>query len=112
MATTGSNSNEWMEIAFELANEALVAGEVPVGCVLVFGNKIIGKGRNEVNEVKNATRHAEMVAIEEAYKWCENNQVRPSVAFSNSQLLVTVEPCIMCSMALRYLRILLYMKIT
>ena len=48
-----------------------------------------------------------MIAIERAYKWCEENQADPNLVFSNSQLLVTVEPCIMCTMALRYLHILI-----
>lgn len=49
-----------------------------------------------------------MIAIERAYKWCEENQADPDKVFSASQLLVTVEPCIMCAMALRYLHILMH----
>ena len=54
---------KWMEIAFLLAEEALLAEEVPIGCVFVKEGSIIAKGRNRVNETKNATHHAEKVAI-------------------------------------------------
>lgn len=55
----------WMSAALQLAREALDAGEVPVGCVFVQDGKIIARGRNRVNESKNATRHAEMVAVDD-----------------------------------------------
>lgn len=51
---------QFMEVAFTYAREALVAGEVPIGCVFVFNSEIIGGGRNIVNDTKNATRHAEL----------------------------------------------------
>uniref|UniRef100_A0A8C2JBA7 CMP/dCMP-type deaminase domain-containing protein n=1 Tax=Cyprinus carpio TaxID=7962 RepID=A0A8C2JBA7_CYPCA len=75
-----------MSKAFDVALEALENGEVPVGCLMVYNNEIIGKGRNEVNETKNATRHAEMVALDQVLDWC-------------------LEPCIMCAAALRLLHI-------
>jgi len=56
-----------MERAFELAEEALTAGEVPVGCVLHSATLgVVGEGRNEVNATRNATRHAELVAVDRA----------------------------------------------
>jgi len=56
---------KWMLLAMELAREALAAGEVPVGCVFVHQSTVVGRGRNRVNESRNATRHAEMVAIDD-----------------------------------------------
>eukprot|EP00124_Ichthyophonus_hoferi_P004444 Ihof_evm4s489 gene=Ihof_evmTU4s489 len=50
--------------AFEVAKEALRAMEVPVGCVIVREGEVLATGRNETNETKNATRHAEFVAID------------------------------------------------
>ncbi|PWA28315.1 hypothetical protein CCH79_00019031 [Gambusia affinis] len=44
---------KWMSRAFEMAREALQGGEVPVGCLLVHRQEVVGKGRNEVNETKN-----------------------------------------------------------
>ena len=56
-----------MERAFELAEEALTAGEVTVGCVLHSAPPgVVGEGRNEVNATRNATRHAELVAVDRA----------------------------------------------
>ncbi|CAK8692278.1 unnamed protein product [Clavelina lepadiformis] len=58
---------KWMEKCFEYAEDALQQGEVPVGCIIVYKNEeIIGKGKNQVNKTKNATRHAEMVAVDDA----------------------------------------------
>jgi len=70
--TTTNESSEhfiWMRAALDLANEALEAGEVPVGCVFVYDSKIVARGRNRVNETRNATRHAEMVAADDLRKW-------------------------------------------
>lgn len=77
---------KWIEHAFVMAEEALLAEEVPVGCVFVKEGSIIARGRNRVNETKNATHHAEIVAI---------NQLRRSISFSckvcsNYQLSVQI----------------------
>uniref|UniRef100_A0A8C3RQE2 CMP/dCMP-type deaminase domain-containing protein n=1 Tax=Chelydra serpentina TaxID=8475 RepID=A0A8C3RQE2_CHESE len=79
------------------AREALENGEVPVGCLMVYNNEILGKGRNEVNETKNATRHAEMVAIDQVLDWCHQHGKDPAEVFAQTVLYVTVEPCIMCA---------------
>ncbi|KAM3932298.1 tRNA-specific adenosine deaminase 2 [Leptodactylus fuscus] len=95
----------WMERAFQMAQDALDNGEVPVGCLMVHNKQIVGQGRNEVNETKNATRHAEMVAIDQVLDWCKRNDKNSVQVFENTVLYVTVEPCIMCAAALRLLRI-------
>ena len=91
----------WMEETFQMATDALKNGEVPVGCLLVYEDRKIASGRNEVNETKNATRHAEIVAIDEVVGWCEAEGFDTSRVFEKSTLFVTVEPCIMCAAALR-----------
>ncbi|XP_073527480.1 tRNA-specific adenosine deaminase 2 isoform X2 [Phyllobates terribilis] len=95
----------WMDQAFHMAQDALDNGEVPVGCLMIHDNQIVGQGRNEVNETKNATRHAEMVAIDQVLAWCKKNGKNSVEVFENTILYVTVEPCIMCAGALRLLRI-------
>lgn len=114
-----------MERAFELAREALEVGEVPVGCVLhlpgklqqlymlflhicfnpfsYIGHGIIGEGRNRVNETKNATRHAEVEAIDEALMWINDNLqgANSSEIFAETEVWVNVEPCIQCASALQ-----------
>ncbi|KAJ8396160.1 hypothetical protein AAFF_G00020270 [Aldrovandia affinis] len=95
----------WMQKAFDMAKEALANGEVPVGCLMVYNNEVLGRGRNEVNETKNATRHAEMVALDQVLGWCCQENRDPKEVFERTVLYVTVEPCIMCAGALRLLNI-------
>nr|XP_006012135.1 PREDICTED: tRNA-specific adenosine deaminase 2 isoform X2 [Latimeria chalumnae] len=98
-----AGEHKWMQRAFEMAKEALQNGEVPVGCLMVYNDEILGQGRNEVNETKNATRHAEMVAIDQVLEWCHQNGRDHAGVFQRTVLYVTVEPCIMCASALRLL---------
>ncbi|XP_041661787.1 tRNA-specific adenosine deaminase 2 [Cheilinus undulatus] len=95
----------WMSRAFDMAKDALENGEVPVGCLLVYNDNIIGEGRNEVNETKNATRHAEMVALDQLLDWCRHRNQDVSAVSRRTALYVTVEPCIMCAAALRLFNI-------
>ncbi|KAA1106075.1 tRNA(adenine34) deaminase, variant 3 [Puccinia graminis f. sp. tritici] len=92
-----------MDQAIEMANEALVANEIPVGCVLVSKttDKVLSKGRNRTNETKNACLHAEFDAIGGLHS------VTPAdkIDWNDVKLYVTVEPCLMCSSALRQIGI-------
>ncbi|KAE9401541.1 cytidine deaminase-like protein [Gymnopus androsaceus JB14] len=95
----------WMQQAMTMAEEALAAAEVPVGCVFVRDGKIIAKARNRTNQLRNATRHAELEAIDEILS---DKTLTPNVVkypLSTTTLYVTVEPCIMCASALRQLGI-------
>ena len=90
---------DYMKEALTLANEAAQAGEVPVGCVIVRGGEIIGRGRNR-REEKNATAsHAEMEAIAQA------NAALGSWRLEDCELYVTLEPCPMCAGAIINARI-------
>ncbi|KAH9525428.1 tRNA-specific adenosine deaminase 2 [Bulinus truncatus] len=91
----------WMYKALEIAEKSLLAQEVPVGCIIVYKDQIIADGGNEVNETKNATRHAEIIAIEKVREICRKDGLGEKDVFSSSALYVTVEPCIMCAAALR-----------
>lgn len=91
----------WMEKAFQCAENALANSEVPVGCILVYEDAVLATGRNEVNETKNATRHAEIVAIDRVLEWCSKSDKDWQEVFKKCTLYVTVEPCIMCTGALR-----------
>ena len=57
---------EYMMQALELARQALDTGDVPVGCVVVQGDQVVGRGRNRREEKQNALLHAEIEAINEA----------------------------------------------
>ncbi|XP_073075790.1 tRNA-specific adenosine deaminase 2 isoform X1 [Manis javanica] len=100
-SVSAEETEKWMEEAMQMAKQALENIEVPVGCLMVYNNEVVGKGRNEVNQTKNATRHAEMVAIDQALDWCHRSGKSPSEVFERTVLYVTVEPCIMCAAALR-----------
>uniref|UniRef100_A0A2P2LAY4 tRNA-specific adenosine deaminase 2-like isoform X2 n=2 Tax=Rhizophora mucronata TaxID=61149 RepID=A0A2P2LAY4_RHIMU len=93
----------YMELAMEQAKYALECLEVPVGCVIVEDGKVIASGRNRTTETRNATRHAEMEAIDILLEqWQKSGLSVSEVAkkFSNCSLYVTCEPCIMCAAAL------------
>ncbi|XP_012329944.1 tRNA-specific adenosine deaminase 2 [Aotus nancymaae] len=104
-SVSAEETEKWMEEAMHMAKEALENTEVPVGCLMVYNNEVVGKGRNEVNQTKNATRHAEMVAIDQVLDWCHRSGKSPSEVFEHTVLYVTVEPCIMCAAALRLMKI-------
>uniref|UniRef100_A0A3P8T794 tRNA-specific adenosine deaminase 2 n=1 Tax=Amphiprion percula TaxID=161767 RepID=A0A3P8T794_AMPPE len=102
---TDEDIDKWMSSAFDMAREALENGEVPVGCLMVYKDEVVGKGRNEVNETKNATRHAEMVAVDQVLDWCRCSGLDVRSVCERTVLYVTVEPCIMCAAALRLINL-------
>ncbi|EIN10198.1 cytidine deaminase-like protein [Punctularia strigosozonata HHB-11173 SS5] len=95
----------WMQEAMKMAEEALAASEVPVGCVFVRDGKIIAKARNRTNQLRNATRHAELEAIDAILADRELTPTVTDYPLSDTTLYVTVEPCIMCGSALRQMGI-------
>ena len=84
----------FMEFALEKAKIALKKNEVPVGCVIVIEDKVISFGYNEREKSKNATSHAEIIAISRACKKLK------SWRLSDCDIYVTLEPCPMCSGAI------------
>ncbi|MBQ3137391.1 MAG: nucleoside deaminase [Clostridia bacterium] len=86
--------SEYMNIALSLARKAGEKGDVPVGAVIVSGDKIVGRGYNKREEKKNALLHAEICAINEA---CENLS---SWRLNQAVMYVTLEPCPMCAGAI------------
>ncbi len=85
---------EYMSFALNLARKAGEKGDVPVGAVIVHGDKIIGQGYNKREEKQNALLHAEICAINEA---CENLS---SWRLTDTVIYVTLEPCPMCAGAI------------
>lgn len=98
-----SDTLGFMELAIQQAKLALQSLEVPVGCVIVEDGMVIATGRNRTTETRNATRHAEMEAIDILIEaWQRDGLSTSEVAdkFSRCKLYVTCEPCIMCASAL------------
>ncbi|XP_022987354.1 tRNA-specific adenosine deaminase 2-like [Cucurbita maxima] len=103
-----SDTLVFMELAIRQAKLALNSLEVPVGSVIVEDGVVIATGRNRTNETRNATRHAEMEAIDILIEaWQRDGLSTSEVAdkFSKCKLYVTCEPCIMCASALSILGI-------
>lgn len=95
----------YMEDALVNARHANEMGEVPVGCIFVYRNEIIAYGANLVNKTKNATRHAEFICIDQVLHYCKEHNLQHADVFSETTVVVTVEPCIMCAAALDNLNI-------
>ena len=90
---------KYMAVAIDEARQALRQGEVPVGCVIVAGEKIIGRGHNLTETLADVTAHAEMQALTAAAQTLGGKYLR------DATLYVTVEPCIMCAGAIGWAQI-------
>jgi len=81
---------DFMEIALDEARKAYKKGEVPIGAVIIKGNKVIAKAHNLRERKNNALAHAEVLAIDKACKKLHNWRL------SGCEMYVTLEPCTMC----------------
>ncbi len=85
---------EFMRIALALAGQAGQRGEVPVGAVVVLGDRVIGSGYNGPIGRSDPTAHAEILALREAAAALQNYRLEQTA------LYCTIEPCVMCAGAL------------
>lgn len=84
----------YMKEAIKQAKKAAKIGEVPIGCVIVYDNKIIARGYNKRNTKKNTLAHAEIIAMNKASK------VIGDWRLEGCTMYVTLEPCQMCAGAI------------
>jgi len=91
--------NKFMQVAFDMAKKAYEKGEVPVGAAIFSGGELIAKAHNETIEKNNPCAHAEMLAIERAFK--ETGAYRLDAC----EMYVTLEPCPMCAGAIALARL-------
>ncbi len=89
----------WMRHALSLAQRAEVAGEVPVGAVLVKNGEIVGEGWNQPIALHDPSAHAEVMALRQAGVKLQNYRL------NDATLYVTLEPCIMCAGAILHARV-------
>jgi tRNA(adenine34) deaminase len=89
----------WMQAALAQARAAAIAGEVPVGAVVVCDGKIIGLGRNAPIQGHDPTAHAEIAALRAAAAHLGNYRLE------DCELFVTLEPCLMCAGAMLHARL-------
>jgi tRNA(adenine34) deaminase len=89
------NTNEnYMSFAFREAEKAYEEGETPIGCVIVFENKVIAKSHNQIETLKDPTAHAEILAITSASAHLDSKVLK------ECSMYVTLEPCAMCAGAI------------
>ncbi|MBQ4258663.1 MAG: tRNA adenosine(34) deaminase TadA [Lachnospiraceae bacterium] len=99
MTLIKSVTEKYMKEALKQAKKAYALGEVPIGCVIVYQDKIIGRGYNRRNTDKNTLAHAEITAINKASKKIGDWRLEECT------LYVTLEPCQMCAGAIVQARI-------
>ncbi len=92
-------AQKYMKEALKQAKKAYLLGEVPIGCVIVYEGRIIGRGYNRRNTDKSTLAHAEITAIKKA------SRVIGDWRLEDCTLYVTLEPCQMCSGAIVQARI-------
>ncbi len=85
---------KFMQEALREAREAFTEDEVPVGAVIVYKDRVIGRAHNQVERLKDPTAHAEMLAITSATNSLNTKWL------NDASLYVTIEPCSMCAGAL------------
>ena len=89
-----SDDERFMRMALRQAQIAFDMKEIPIGCVIVKDGVVIGKGYNQVEQLKDATAHAEIIAIGTAASTLDNWRL------DGCTLYVTLEPCPMCAGAI------------
>lgn len=89
----------FMREALRQARLAYDAGEVPVGAVVVWDNKIIARGYNQVEQLNDSTAHAEMIALTAAFNTLGSKYLPEATIY------VTVEPCLMCCGAIYWSKV-------
>lgn len=89
----------FMQQALKQAEQAFEEGEVPVGAVVVMNGKVIARGYNMTEKLKDPTAHAEMIALTSAFSFLGSKYL------PDATLYVTVEPCLMCAGALYWSKI-------
>lgn len=94
-----NTDEKYMKMALKLAIKASELGEVPIGCVIVYDGKVIGRGYNRRKTDKNTLSHAELIAIRKASKKIGDWRLEECTMY------VTLEPCQMCAGAIVQARI-------
>lgn len=88
-----------MKLAIKEAKKAYALNEIPIGCVIVYQDKVIARGHNLREKKNSSLAHAEVIAIEKACKKLE------SWRLEDCQMYITLEPCCMCGGAIIQSRI-------
>ena len=98
-AAQQQRDEKFMRMAINEARQALKREEVPIGAVVVAGDRVVGRGHNLVETLQDATAHAEMQALTAAASTLGGKYLQ------GCTLYVTVEPCIMCAGAIGWAQV-------
>jgi tRNA(adenine34) deaminase len=93
------DDNYFMKEALRQARLAYDAGEIPVGAVVTWGEKIISRGHNQVEQLNDSTAHAEMIALTAAFNSLGSKYLPEATIY------ITLEPCLMCCGAMYWSKI-------
>ena len=99
MSRWQDNELAWMREALQQAELAAASGEIPVGAVVVRRGEVIGRGHNRPVADHDPTAHAEIIALRNAARQVGNYRL------SDCELVVTLEPCVMCMGAILHARL-------
>ena len=94
-----AEDERFMGVALAEARTALDEGEVPVGCVIVDGERVVGKAHNQRETLRDPTAHAEMIALTQAASDLD------AWRLLGVRMYVTLEPCVMCAGAIVLARV-------
>ncbi len=94
-----AKTHHFMDMALDEARAAAARGEVPIGAVVVFDGDVVSRAGNRTRELRDATAHAEILAIRAACTALDNERL------VGADLYVTLEPCPMCAAAISFARI-------
>ena len=89
----------YMMLALKEARKAFDEGEVPIGAVIVMNEKVIARGYNQVEKLKDPTAHGEIIALTSAFNFLGAKYLPEGAIY------ITVEPCVMCAGALYWSQI-------
>lgn len=81
---------EYLQLAYQEALKAAEIKETPVGCVIVYNDKIIGISHNTTQQETNPLLHAEILALEQAFKNLKSKNLK------GAKIYISLEPCLMC----------------
>lgn len=94
-----TDDERYMSLAYEEAKAAMLAGEIPVGCIIVSQGQIVGRGHNLTETLSDITAHAEIQAITAAASTLGGKYL------TDCTLYVTLEPCVMCAGAIGWAQV-------
>lgn len=94
-----NEDDRYMTMALQEARKAMQADEIPVGCVIVCGGQVVGRGHNLTETLQDVTAHAEMQAVTAAA------QTLGGKYLTDCTVYVTLEPCVMCAGAIGWAQV-------